>query len=142
MLVVLLFSSYFFLGFSTTIPLSLNPAITMFLFQLYRSIAARSGRSSALGTPSSSSSFLGAAFSNSLSTWLLYPLMLAKTRLQVYRKRVREETKEPSGSEPSMVTIWGNAIRKDGPKGLYQGIEAQITKGFVSQGVTMMVKQR
>lgn len=68
--------------------------------------------------------------------------MLAKTRLQVYRKRAREEAKEPAGSESSMITIWGNAIRRDGPKGLYQGIEAQIMKGFVSQGVTMMVKQR
>lgn len=127
-------------GFSTTIPLSLNPAITMFLFQLYRRLTTRGG-ASALGTPSASSSFLGAAMSNAIATWILYPLMLAKTRLQVHRKRMREADKE-SQDETSMLTIWEDALRREGPFGLYQGLEAQLIKGFLSQGVTMMVKQR
>jgi solute carrier family 25 (peroxisomal adenine nucleotide transporter), member 17 len=91
------------------------------------------------------SSFIGAAFSNSVATWLLYPLMLAKTRLQVHRKRVKEAeraSKEVDNGEVSMLTIWEDAFQKDGPSGLYQGLEAQLLKGFVSQGVTMMVKQR
>ena len=99
----------------------------------------------ALGTPSAAASFVGAAFSNAVATWLLYPLILAKTRLQIHRKRVREGQKSPKRTEESqasMLTIWEDALRKEGPNGLYQGLEAQLLKGFVSQGVTMMVKQR
>ncbi|EKM53611.1 uncharacterized protein PHACADRAFT_99150 [Phanerochaete carnosa HHB-10118-sp] len=133
-------------GFSTTIPLSLNPAITLFLFQLYRKLVVRGSKTSALGTPSASSSFVGAAFSNAVATWLLYPLMLAKTRLQIHRKHVQEANQGPEqdkkGSNTSMLTIWEDALDKEGPSGLYQGLEAQLLKGFVSQGVTMMVKQR
>ena len=128
------------LGFSTAIPLSLNPAITLFLFQIYRRIATRGSQASALGTPSASSSFIGAAFSSAVATWLLYPLMLAKTRLQTRRKQVREG--DGADEELSMISIWEDALRKEGPHGLYQGIVAQLLKGFVSQGVTMMVKQR
>lgn len=72
--------------------------------------------------------------------------MLAKTRLQVHRKRAKEAadkgSKELTEDEPSILTIWEDAIKKDGAHGLYQGLEAQLLKGFVSQGVTMMVKQR
>ena len=120
------------LGFSTTIPLSLNPAITLFLFQIYRRIATRGSQAPTLGTPSASSSFIGAAFSNVVATWLLYPLMLA--RLQIQRNQARED--------PSIVSIWEDALRREGSYGLYQGIEAQMLKGFISQGVTMVVKQR
>ena len=133
-------------GFSTTIPLSLNPAITLFLFQVYRKLTTRGNQAAALGTPSASSSFIGAAFSNAAASWLLYPLMLAKTRLQVHRKRVRvadkDSTEKHNESDVSMLTIWEDALSKDGPSGLYQGLEAQLLKGFVSQGVTMMIKQR
>lgn len=79
--------------------------------------------------------------SNAIATWILYPLMLAKTRLQLHRKRMREADKE-SQDETSMLTIWEDALRREGPFGLYQGLEAQLIKGFLSQGVTMMVKQR
>ena len=117
----------------------------MFLFQIYRKITTRSSGSTAMGTPSTVSSFFGAAFSNAVATWLLYPLMLAKTRLQVHRKRVKEAEKastQVDGTDVSMLTIWEDALRKEGPGGLYQGLEAQLLKGFVSQGVTMMIKQR
>lgn len=72
--------------------------------------------------------------------------MLAKTRLQVYRKRAKAaesgSKEEQEASEANMVTIWEDSMRKEGARGLYQGLEAQLLKGFVSQGVTMMVKQR
>lgn len=129
-------------GFSTTIPLSLNPAITMFLFQLYRRILMRKQSTAAVpATPGPVAAFIGAAFSNAVATWLLYPLMLAKTRLQVHRRRVKEGNASPK-SHVSMLTIWEDALRREGGRGLYQGLEAQLLKGFVSQGVTMMVKQR
>jgi len=137
-------------GFTSTIPLCLNPAITLFLFQLFRRISARSRRSNTpVATPGPQEAFFGAAFSNVVATALLYPLMLAKTRLQVQRKRRQEQVKEGDMSmleanslSPSMMSIWSDAYERNGWSGVYQGLEAQIVKGFVNQGVTMMVKQR
>ena len=131
-------------GFTTTIPLSLNPAITLFLFQIYRTLSTRyavshttkpQSRSQKLATPNARSAFLGAACANSIAIALLYPLILAKTRLQVHRKRDGDE-------QMDMLRIWWKALRAEGIAGLYQGLHAQILKGFVSQGVTMMIKQR
>lgn len=114
----------------------------MSLFQLYRRILMRKQSTAAVpATPGPVAAFIGAAFSNAVATWLLYPLMLAKTRLQVHRRRVKEGNASPK-SHVSMLTIWEDALRREGGRGLYQGLEAQLLKGFVSQGVTMMVKQR
>lgn len=134
------------LGFTTTIPLSLNPAITLFLFQLFGKITAGRGtsRKSRLGTPNAVQSFFGAACSNTIATTILYPLMLAKTRLQVHAKGL-SQSKDAGTQEQdheNMVSIWRKALQKDGLRGLYQGLEGQLAKGFVSEGVTMMVKQR
>ncbi|TCD66263.1 hypothetical protein EIP91_001592 [Steccherinum ochraceum] len=130
----------FWRGFTTTIPLSMNPALTLFLFQLFRRVIARgkSDKAAAQG-PTTHEAFFGAAFSNAIATVILYPLMLAKTRLQVHRKEASE--KDVPTSE-NMLTVWNKAYRREGWAGVYQGLEAQILKGFVSQGVTMMVKQR
>lgn len=131
----------FWSGFTVTIPLSLSPALTLFLFQIFRRMVARGRLDKASSTgPTPQEAFLGAAFSNTIGTVLLYPLMLAKTRLQVHRREAQENK---SQTEPeSMWTVWKKAYGREGWTGMYQGLEAQILKGFVSQGVTMMVKQR
>lgn len=41
-----------------------------------------------------------------------------------------------------MLDIWNAAYRRDGPAGLYQGLEVQLLKGFLNQGLSMMIKQR
>ena len=84
-------------------------------------------------TPNAQAAFVGAAFSNSIATIILYPLILAKTRLQAHRKK---------GGDATMVDIWKHSLRREGLQGVYQGLDAQIMKGFVNQGVTMMIKQR
>ena len=89
--------------------------------------------------PTPQEAFFGAAFSNSIATAILYPLMLAKTRLQVHR---REASESGAVESESMLSVWRKAYGQEGWVGIYQGLEAQILKGFVSQGVTMMVKQR
>ncbi|KAL5483202.1 hypothetical protein ACEPAI_8432 [Sanghuangporus weigelae] len=42
----------------------------------------------------------------------------------------------------SMFSVWRSAYQRDGLPGFYQGLEAQLFKGFISQGLTMIVKQR
>lgn len=45
---------------------------------------------------------------------------------------------------PTMLSVWHAACQDPERrwKGLYDGLAVQLLKGFVNQGVTMMVKQR
>ncbi|KAL5531989.1 hypothetical protein ACEPAF_5552 [Sanghuangporus sanghuang] len=98
----------FWRGFETTTFLCLNPSLTLFLYQAYRKAFLR-GKDRE--QPSPRHAFVGAAISNVIAVTLLYPLLLAKTRLQASSKST-------------------------------SSLEAQLFKGFVSQGLAMMVKQR
>ena len=42
----------------------------------------------------------------------------------------------------TILQIWTTALQNEGLKGLYQGLEAQVVKGIISQGVTLMIKTR
>ena len=125
------------LGFKPTLPLCLTPALTLLLYQLLSRIRvpwkAPSSRQSA------TSAFLSGASANALALTILYPLLLAKVRVQAARSKAGNNgANVPS----SMTQVWAAAIRNDGWGGLYQALGAQILKGFVNQGVTMLVKQR
>jgi len=77
---------------------------------------------------------------SSSATTCLYPLMLAKTRIQTARS-----SSSPESTRKETVTvlqIWQTTLEREGLKGLYQGLEVQVLKGVVSQGVTLMIKTR
>ncbi|KAI0366697.1 mitochondrial carrier [Pilatotrama ljubarskyi] len=125
----------FWAGFQPTLPLCLTPALTLLLFQLLSRLRVpRKVRPSSTG-PSAAGAFLSGATANALAVAILYPLLLAKVRVQASRKR-------NGGGGGSMMDVWARAIQEDGWRGLYQGLAAQLVKGFVNQGVTMLVKQR
>lgn len=42
----------------------------------------------------------------------------------------------------SPLEIAEGVIRRDGVSGLYQGLQAQLLKGIISQGLTLSIKQR
>ncbi|KDQ56452.1 hypothetical protein JAAARDRAFT_158528 [Jaapia argillacea MUCL 33604] len=128
----------FWRGFETTILLSLNPSLTLYLYQLFRRLLLRGPDRV---SPNPKQAFVGAAVANSIAVALLYPLILAKTRLQAQPSPSRTSSSSSSLSS-SAPTIWHAAYAQDGVAGLYQGLESQILKGFLGQGVTMMVKQR
>ncbi|KAJ3826958.1 mitochondrial carrier domain-containing protein [Lentinula raphanica] len=156
----------FWRGFNTTILLSLNPSITLAFFQLFRRVLALSRRtpSSAgpvvLVDPTPSQAFFGGALSNSIAVALLYPLILSKTRLQAFHRSpnsVSANRPHSASSTPTLRTILIDAYkgryRADrepmtddriiaGFNGLYQGLEMQILKGFLNQGVMFLVKGR
>ncbi|KAH9915881.1 mitochondrial carrier domain-containing protein [Fomitopsis serialis] len=131
--------SGFWAGFAPTLPLCLTPALTLLLFQLLRRI--RLPYTSSSATTQSLRAFLDGACANALALAALYPLVLAKVRVQAWRKRSGAVDGE---SAPTMVDVWRTACAEPGRGwcGLYDGLGAQIVKGFVNQGVTMMVKQR
>ncbi|CDO72618.1 hypothetical protein BN946_scf184985.g37 [Trametes cinnabarina] len=122
-------------GFKPTLPLCLTPALTLLLFQLLSRLRLP-GRHLGPSThlqPSALSAFLSGATANALAVACVYPLLLAKVRVQAARK---------GGDVSSMTDVWLRAINEEGWRGLYQGLVAQLVKGFVNQGVTMLVKQR
>ncbi|KIM82454.1 hypothetical protein PILCRDRAFT_820297 [Piloderma croceum F 1598] len=127
----------FWRGFSSTVPLALTPSLTLFFFQLFRDICLpRKNRE----RPTSGQAFIGGAIAQCIATTCLYPLMLAKTRIQTARS-----SPPPVSTRKTSLTIlqiWTTALQCEGLNGLYQGLEAQVIKGVVSQGVTLMIKTR
>ena len=121
------------LGFRPTLPLCLTPALTFLFMQLINHLRLPR-KSSSPSSQSALGAFLSGATANALAITMLYPLLLAKVRVQASRAR--------SGHVPSMTDVWAAALRSEGWRGLYAALGAQILKGFVSQGVTMLVKQR
>ncbi|KAJ7072887.1 mitochondrial carrier domain-containing protein [Mycena amicta] len=133
----------FWRGFKTTFLLCMNPALTLAFFQVYRRLLARAtgGRE-----PNPRQAFLGAAVANSLAASILYPLMLAKTRLYASSATSLGEVLHNAykGRGPGSTGLPGPGTTSSQPgiAGLYQGLEMQISKGFLSQGVTFLVKGR
>ncbi|KAJ7047828.1 mitochondrial carrier domain-containing protein [Mycena alexandri] len=135
----------FWRGFKTTTLLSLNPALTLAFFQVFRRLLARA--SATTGTdPKPTQAFFLAAVSNSIAATILYPLMLAKTRLQASSATSMGEVLHDAytGKGRSTKRLPGAEFQTKNPgiPGLYQGLEMQIVKGFLSQGVTFLVKGR
>jgi solute carrier family 25 (peroxisomal adenine nucleotide transporter), member 17 len=91
-----------------------------------------------------------------LAVTILYPLLLAKTRLQARKKntnrlihsRGKEESQNPLRALQSVLKdAYERPVASTGGKaagipGLYQGLEMQIVKGFLNQGITFLVKGR
>ncbi|KAJ3737699.1 mitochondrial carrier domain-containing protein [Lentinula guzmanii] len=153
--------SGFWRGFNTTILLSLNPSITLAFYQLFRRLLTITRRSphTAVLDPTPLEAFFGGAVSSSVAVALLYPLILSKTRLQAaHKSSSSSESTHSTVSAPTLISImldayegrynrdrtqkWDGNEGVTGFQGLYQGLEMQILKGFLNQGVTFLVKGR
>ncbi|GAA5994927.1 uncharacterized protein JCM10292_004435 [Rhodotorula paludigena] len=124
--------SGFWSGFQSTIILTLNPAITFYAFAaLKRALIPAKHREH----PTPMQTFLCGALASSVASAITYPLILAKTRLQF---------KSPTGRAlySSQFDVFRRIMRKEGLAGLYQGVESQLLKGFFSEGVKLLVKDR
>lgn len=125
-------------GFTSNIPLAFTPSLTLFLFQLFRRIFLPTKNRD---SPTPGQAFIGGALSQSIAVTFLYPLILAKTRIQTARSSNTQNTKM-APRQQNILEVWQTAYDREGFQGLYQGLESQVLKGIVSQGVTMMVKTR
>lgn len=114
----------FWTGYSKVIFLSVNPSLTYYFFQLLKTVSIPRRRRE---NPTGLEIFFLSASAKTVATLLTYPLILSKTRLQV------------AGSAGSSAR---EMFRHHGIKGLYQGARGQILKGFFSQGITMMSKDK
>ncbi|PWY99963.1 hypothetical protein BCV70DRAFT_217012 [Testicularia cyperi] len=119
-------------GFETAAMLSISPALTFYSTNAVSSVLIPKHRRD---KPSSLETFLTSAIGNSISTMIVFPLILCKTRLQ---------WRSPSGRKMyrNLIDVVRKTLKRGGIKGLYQGLDSQLVKGLFSFGTTMMVKAR
>ncbi|CAO2653847.1 Nn.00g105800.m01.CDS01 [Neocucurbitaria sp. VM-36] len=144
----------FWSGYSASLILTLNPSITMLLHKvLLRLLVPRAKRDA----PGARITFLLAAISKALASTITYPFSLAKTRAQVSAQKPSATTGETSEKEEAENLLGSRAVRArqrtvfstilriaqtEGLWGLYQGLGAEVLKGFFSHGITMLMKDR
>ena len=144
-------------GYSASLILTLNPSITFFLYETFkRLLLLKSQRSN----PSPQATFILAALSKAIASTITYPFSLAKTRAQISSPMVDdndEEVKNTLGKESdgkldgtprirkaARTTVFStvlNIARNEGVSALYEGLSAEVLKGFFSHGITMIVKE-
>ncbi|KAF2677485.1 mitochondrial carrier [Lentithecium fluviatile CBS 122367] len=144
----------FWSGYSASLILTVNPSIT-FVFHklLLRLLIPRDRRSD----PGARVTFILAAVSKALASTITYPFSLAKTRAQVSSQKPSERSGPTSETEKlddagktktSRVrqrTVFSTILRiaqTEGVGALYQGLGAEVLKGFFSHGITMLMKDR
>lgn len=123
-----------FAALPPSIPLALMPSLTLYIHSaLLRLVVPIRHRAH----PPGQVTFLLGALSNALATIPLYPLVLIKALGQ-------SGSRKRSGSEAKvgLVATAKRTMEREGCSGLYKGLEGQLLKGLVSQGVMMLVKQR
>ncbi|KAJ4356555.1 uncharacterized protein N0V89_004589 [Didymosphaeria variabile] len=143
----------FWSGYSASLVLTLNPSITFLLHKmLLRLLVSRDKRSD----PGARLTFLIAAVSKALASTITYPFSLAKTRAQVSSQKPSQATGPTSETEKSDVsqspavqarqrTVFSTILRiakTEGLWALYQGLGAEVLKGFFSHGITMLMKDQ
>ncbi|GJJ68686.1 hypothetical protein EMPS_01032 [Entomortierella parvispora] len=158
----------FWAGYAPTVILSINPSITYFLFEtIKKSIVARQTQALARSNSNPSKSLLAAAasltsiqiffisaFSKAIASFLTYPLILTKTKLQTKERQEQnqgnnnidgegkagEQTQEKGFN--GISDVFKTVIRDKGISGLYTGCQGQVVKGFFSFGLMYMIKDR
>jgi len=134
----------FWSGYSASLVLTMNPAITFLLHKvLLHSVVPRSRRSD----PGARITFLLAAISKAMASTVTYPFSLAKTRAQVSSQKPTSTSGPTSETEKPATTIESKAVRArqrtvfstifriaktEGLWALYQGLGAEVLKGFFS----------
>ncbi|CAN9342279.1 unnamed protein product [Alternaria alternata] len=135
----------FWSGYSASLILTLNPSITMLLHKALLRLARTQGKSRQSRS------------AKVLASTVTYPFSLAKTRAQVSSQEPSSGTGETSDKEKSNDALGSRALQArqrtvfstilriaqtEGIWGLYQGLGAEVLKGFFSHGITMLMKDR
>lgn len=115
-------------GFETAAMLSISPALT---FYSTNAVSTMLIPKESRERPSSLQTFVTSAIGNSISTMIVFPLILCKTRLQ---------WRSPTGRKMyrNLLDVLRKTVRRGGLKGLYQGLDSQLIKGLFSFGTTMV----
>lgn len=144
----------FWSGYSASLILTLNPALTFLLHETFlRALVTRERRAD----PGARTTFLIAAASKAIASTITYPFSLAKARAQVSGERpvdsashisekdTIEEAERKLAAKAKRNTILGSILhiaRTEGLSGLYRGLGGEVLKGFFAHGITMLLKER
>ncbi|KAG0266739.1 hypothetical protein BG011_001198 [Mortierella polycephala] len=166
----------FWAGYAPTVILSINPSITYFLFETIKKMIIERQTKAVAGTNASKSILAAAASltslqiffisasSKAIASFLTYPLILTKTKLQTKHEQEDEEAAlglEQAGAAAAANTESGTGsvetkekgfdgisdvirtvLKDKGIPGLYTGCQGQVVKGFFSFGLMYMIKDR
>jgi adenine nucleotide transporter 17 len=112
-----------------SIPLALLPALTLYIHgTLLLALPTKYQKH-----PPGVFTFAIGAISNALATIPLYPMILVKSLSQ---------SGEGNADGRGVLETVSRILQKEGMVGLYRGIEGQLVKGVVQQGMMMLCKQR
>lgn len=158
----------FWAGYSASLILTLNPALTFLLQNLLKkTLLPRSQREH----PGPKALFLIAAMSKATASTVTYPFSLAKSRAQVSKPMAEETQRQPPPylekpdlssdskitakskkvlrlvffqqlSQLAIIRSLKNIYHTEGIKGLYSGLDAEVVKGFLGHGLSMVLKER
>lgn len=117
----------FWSGMKASVLLAANPSISYYLFELQKALLIPRARR---GQPRAIEIFLMSATGKAIATLLLYPVILLKARTQATHARA------------SLLAMVRKILRTEGARGLYSGALPQVAKGFLSQGILMLLKDK
>ncbi|KAI0184642.1 mitochondrial carrier domain-containing protein [Xylaria flabelliformis] len=144
----------FWSGYSASLVLTLNPSLTFFLQEILKTTFA----DQTYDDPGPRLTFLFAATSKAISSFVTYPFQIAKTRLQAgipldsdekqLDLKSEDDAKEKSGpvravkaiAQRSIFGTVAQIVQTEGIGSLYDGVGAELLKGFFSHGTTMVAK--
>ncbi|KAI1419469.1 mitochondrial carrier domain-containing protein [Xylaria sp. FL1777] len=132
----------FWSGHSASLVLTLNPSLTFFLHEFLNSTFAEQ----TYDDPGPQLTFLFAATSKAISSFITYPFQIAKTRLQADVEGEAEENKPNTVramqnlAPRSIFDTVARIIQTEGIGILYNGVGAELLKGFFNHGTTMLAK--
>lgn len=117
----------FWSGMKASVILAANPSISYYLFELQKALLIPKARRN---SPKAIEIFLMSATGKAIATLLLYPVILLKAKTQAIRAKV------------GLWALIKSILERDGIAGLYEGVKPQVIKGFLSQGILMLLKDR
>ncbi|KAI3632773.1 hypothetical protein MIR68_008848 [Amoeboaphelidium protococcarum] len=120
-------------GIRPALILTVNPAITYGLFEKLKSALSKFRGDQPL---SSLDIFFIGMMCKTIATMVTYPYIMAKTRLQAQTSK----QKKAEMSKKSALGILFEAVREEGPAGMYRGMEAQIIKAVLTQALLFVLK--
>lgn len=117
----------FWSGMKASVILAANPSISYYLFELQKALLVPKSRRD---SPKAIEIFLMSATGKAIATLLLYPVILIKARTQALRVKI------------GLLQLVKKILNQEGLRGMYAGAIPQVTKGFLSQGIMMLLKDR
>jgi hypothetical protein len=136
-------------GFGVSSILTLNPAITMSVFDLLKATLLQ-GRKGAQKQMSTAEAFVLASLSKCIATWITYPLIMTKTVMQAQHKAAAPPTparqaqaaaREDGRARRGFAQVLASILREEGAAGLYRGFGAQIVSAVLKSGIQLTCKE-